>query len=107
MRSLLKKILLRNKTDDFSAKRIFSITKYGRENVTEEQLYKEWLRLIKNEIHYRSNEKKMSCFIDLTSDKEIFVNRLLEYLKDKGFCAELLDMKNEKFIYITWNNITL
>jgi hypothetical protein len=96
----------KDNSDSFSAKKMFSITKYGRSEVTKDQLFQEWLRFIKEEVHYRSNDRKTSCFIDLPEDKEIFLDRLISYLKEKGFEVKTLDLKN-KYLYITWDNVVL
>lgn len=106
MKNLIKKILRKEGTDSFSAKKMFSITNYGREEVTNEQLYQEWIWYIKNEIHYRSNNRKISCFIDLPKDKEIFLEKIINYLKDRGFEVEVLKLKN-KYLYITWDSVVL
>lgn len=106
MKKIMQLLRKRENKDSFSAKRMFSITKYGRDEVTNDQLFQEWLRLIKEEVHYRSNDRKLSCFIDLPRDKEIFLDRLINYLGDKGFEIEVLNLKN-KYLYITWDNVVL
>jgi hypothetical protein len=103
---LIKRLFRQSGKDSFSARKMFSITNYGREEVTNEQLFQEWIRYIKSEIHYRSNDRKISCFIDLPKDKEIFLEKIINYLKDRGFEIEILNLKN-KYLYITWDNVVL
>ena len=55
MKNLLKRILRKNQIDDFSARKMFSISKYGRDEVTNEQLYSEWQKQVRDRIKFRSN----------------------------------------------------
>lgn len=114
MKRILKKIL-NKKEDDFSAVKMFSIAKYGKERVTKNQLYENWEKSVKEKIQYKSSVKEnFSCIINIPKDCECFIDMMIEFLREKGFCASVISeetLKNftgtQKYILVTWENIEL
>ena len=114
MKRILKRIL-NKKEDDFSAIKMFSIAKYGKEGVTKNQLYENWEKSIKERIQYKSSIKgNFSCIINIPKDCECFIDTMIKFLEDRKFNASVISeetLKNftgtQKYILVTWENIEL
>lgn len=115
MKNLLKRILRKNQIDDFSARKMFSISKYGRDEVTNEQLYNEWQKQVRDRIKFRSNNgRDFSVICNIPQDMENYVERLIGYLREKEFNVNLIaesTLKNyqgqDKYLLITWDKVDL
>lgn len=109
------KKLTQSKTERFTASKVFSLTKYGRDSVTKEELYNDWFKTIKDGIYRKTMVGDYYSYIsDISEDKEVFLDRIKKDLEERGFQVYIIaestlkDFKGPfKYLLITWDKAEL
>ena len=113
MKNNIRDFLNRFKKSNFTATKVFSVTKYGKE-VTRNQVLENWISSIKEGIQYKSQDREYSYVFSIPEDDEEYKEEIIEHFKGLNFGVYEITKETLKnyqgksdYILITWDNARL
>lgn len=113
MKNNIRDFLNLFKKSDFTAAKVFSVTKYGRE-VTKDRVLKNWIESIKEGIQYKSQDREYSYVFSIPEEDKEYKEEVIRYFKNLDFSVYEITKETLKnyqgksdYILITWDSIKL